>query len=380
MDYVISGWDREWFKRCRRAWDFGSPTRQDYEPALPSRAFSLDQAIRDALAVYYYPAMWDWAPAIVRRLTLKGFVDSLARQRAASDHDRLPDAPLPEGEEHLALGQAMLEHYFEWAPVVDRFSPLLVATEFRADVVDPRSPGRELTTVDGDAVRYRGRIHLSVVDEHDLHWLVHHRVVDGPWDDIGLLSLDDAALASCWAWEHFSLVPLAGVIFNELRSVVPTSGQRVAAQLSERRRLDLDRKRGSVGQNVHRPRSPTRAKLPPGVEQHGNEFFRRTQIPVSRPRLADVAARVGWEALEMMSEGLLLYPDPVRENCAECPYRAPCVAMGDGAELAPMLAADFRKRHHRVDEVALGGLFGLNPNQMRVREFHSKFRPRTHPQ
>ena len=379
MDYVINGWDREWFKRCRRAWDFGSPTRQNYEPAVPPHSFTFDQAIRDALAVYYYPAMWDWEPAIVRRLTLKGFVDSLTKQRVASGYDPLPDAHLQEWEEHLALGQAVLEHYFEWAPLVDRFSPILVATEYRADVIDPRSPGRELTTVDGDAVRYRGRIHLSIVDEHDDHWLVHHRVVDGPWDDIGLLSLDDAALASCWAWEHFSLMPLAGMIFNEVRAALPSPEQRVAAQLSDRRRLDLARKRGSVGQNVHRPRSLTEKKLPPGAEQQGNDFFRRSQVPVSRARLADVAARIGWESLEMMSEGLLLYPDPVRENCSECPYRRPCVAMGDGVDVAPMLAADFRQKQQRVDEVSLGGLFGLNPNQMRVREHQSSYRPRTHP-
>jgi len=66
MDLVIRAWDREWFKRCRRAWDLGSSARQDYEPVRPAGPSPLGPAIADALAVYYYPAMWDWQPAIVR--------------------------------------------------------------------------------------------------------------------------------------------------------------------------------------------------------------------------------------------------------------------------------------------------------------------------
>jgi hypothetical protein len=32
MPYVIRHEDREWFKRCRRAWDFGYQERQGLEP------------------------------------------------------------------------------------------------------------------------------------------------------------------------------------------------------------------------------------------------------------------------------------------------------------------------------------------------------------
>jgi hypothetical protein len=63
-----------------------------------------------------------------------------------------------DGEDRVALGEGMLEHYFEWAPLVDRFSPLQVATEHRAAIADPRSPEADLLTAEGDAVRYRGRI------------------------------------------------------------------------------------------------------------------------------------------------------------------------------------------------------------------------------
>lgn len=374
MDHLISGWDREWFKRCRRAWDLGSPTRQGYEPVLSRQELDLDLAIRDALAVYYYPAMWDWQPAIVPPLVLKALGDSVSKQWAATGERRPGASPPQDWEERVALGEGILEHYFEWAPLVDSFSPVLVGAEYGADVIDPSSSdhtwspstARPSVTAGGST---------SVSSTSDRYWLVRHRVVDGPWDDIDLLVLDDRTLASCWAWQSSSLMTLAGVIFNEIRTMVPRPEERVAAKLSKRRRQDLDRKRGSVAQNSHRPRPLTEEQRPPVVEQEGNAFFRRTQIPVSRERLGALASRIGHEAIEMMSEHLHLYPNPVRENCSCCPYRRPCLAMDDGVDVEPILTEGFLRRAHRADEVRLGGLFGLNPNQMRVREHQPRSRP-----
>src|SRR4051794_26767202 len=58
--YVISSSDRRSFKRCRRAWDMGSRLRPNYETIKPMQVFNFDRAIRDALAVYYFPGMWQW--------------------------------------------------------------------------------------------------------------------------------------------------------------------------------------------------------------------------------------------------------------------------------------------------------------------------------
>jgi hypothetical protein len=63
--YVIRSSDRATFKQCRRAWDLGSRSRQNYELAQPARAFDFDQAMRDALALYYFPGMWAWNREIV---------------------------------------------------------------------------------------------------------------------------------------------------------------------------------------------------------------------------------------------------------------------------------------------------------------------------
>ncbi len=56
MAYLVSPADRAAFKRCRRQWDFTAAVRRRLQP-LRATGFDLDRAVRDALAVYYFPGM-----------------------------------------------------------------------------------------------------------------------------------------------------------------------------------------------------------------------------------------------------------------------------------------------------------------------------------
>lgn len=60
LDYRISPDERARFKRCRRQWDFASLHRRDLEPTESLDTSALPAAVKDALAVYYYPGTWDW--------------------------------------------------------------------------------------------------------------------------------------------------------------------------------------------------------------------------------------------------------------------------------------------------------------------------------
>jgi hypothetical protein len=55
MAYRFTAADRAAFKRCRRQWDFGARERQNLEPVAVPAGPDLDLAVRDALAVYYFP-------------------------------------------------------------------------------------------------------------------------------------------------------------------------------------------------------------------------------------------------------------------------------------------------------------------------------------
>jgi hypothetical protein len=99
MAYRFTPADRGAFKRCRRQWDFGARERQNYESDRPAAAPDLDLAVREALAVYYFPGMWDWQRSVVLPLVLQGLARSLGRQPAEAD-------------DLLAAGEGLLRRYF----------------------------------------------------------------------------------------------------------------------------------------------------------------------------------------------------------------------------------------------------------------------------
>ena len=82
MAYRITAWDRAAFKRCRRAWDLGATERQNREPVEPPRTLDFAAALREALAVYYFPGMWAWDRSIVRPLAVEAYLDAVRRQQA----------------------------------------------------------------------------------------------------------------------------------------------------------------------------------------------------------------------------------------------------------------------------------------------------------
>jgi hypothetical protein len=148
----------ETFRRCPRAWDIGSRNRQNYVPIVPREVFDLDRAIRDALAVYYFPAMDDWDRKIVRPLAPHAFRRKVDEQRAS--YEALPSlraADVALRTRYSALGERFLEHHFAWCATVDDFESVLCDHELRAPVPDPSVAGGDLVAPDGRALRYVSR-------------------------------------------------------------------------------------------------------------------------------------------------------------------------------------------------------------------------------
>lgn len=420
MDYVIQPPDRELFKRCRRAWDFGARTRRNLEPggaadlpaadrpaADPSDADPrgrdtrrvVDRALRDALAVYYFPGMWDWQPMVVLPLVFQAFDRSVSEQCAGRE--------LGSGL-RAAIGGArrLLERYTAWAPSVDRFAPIRVASDVDVQVPDPRSPAEGLAVeggLGGGAVRYSDRVDLLVIDEHNAYWALTHRVVRGGLPDTDQLLLDEQCLAWCWAFElSYPGMRLAGTIYNELRaggadpdgadlgSDDPAGrdpggrdpgGDRGSGDPGSRDRGSGDRDSGDPGgpgeaawgaaegsapgrsvvsQHRQAYAPPTTAREPPPgsprISQRQDGPFRRTQIRRGRSEIAEFGTRLGLQALDMIDPALRLYPNPGPRTCAECAYRAPCIAVNEGADVEAVIAASYRPRPAEPpEEGRLGG-------------------------
>lgn len=327
MVLVITASDRQAFKRCRRSWDFGSRLRQNLEPVDEAPVADLGRAVGEALAVWYFPGMWEWDRAIVRPLALEGYRRAVGGWPAGS-------------EDVAAAGVDLLGRYFEWAQTVDHFTPVRVETEFQVSVPDPADPVRDLVDADGSAVHFAGRVDLLVVDEMDRYWLVVHRVGPG-WADVDELLLDERGASFCWAWERAFLgMDVAGTIYNELRTdvdvhglpPVPPTGTTAPVPVSGHRRMYV---------------RPSRA-ADPEILREGDDVFRRTRIRRGPVEMERVRHKLGVEARAMTDARLAIYPTPAWHNCAPCAFRPPCIALDTGEDTADLLATLYRPRPPRV--------------------------------
>jgi hypothetical protein len=349
---IIRSGERASFKRCRRAWDLGSRSRRNYEPVVPTRVFDVERAIHDALALYYFPGMWEWDRGLVCRLVLEGFHRSMRKQLdACLAVGAVSEPQEAEWERALEAGAALLERYFRWAPAVDAFSPVRVDTDFEANVPDPAAPGLDLVAPGGGPIHYRGRVDALVVDAYDAYWIVDHRVAEGEWASLSQLLLDEQGIAACWAWEIFYYgMRIAGTIYNEIRPDLADASRAPAVQTAEPPVADvLIGRRRMYMQALRVPEER--------VEVSESGPFRRTRITRSRAELAACGLQVAQEAIEMTSPRLVAYPSPSPAHCGPCAYRDPCLALTTGMDPAPILADRFRSRgEEEVEEGRLGGV------------------------
>ncbi len=304
--YRISSEDRQLYKRCRRAWDFAARSRQALRPRQEPGPPRLEQALRNALDVYYYPGMWTWDRSIVVPLV----------HRALDEALRPPGTPAAPSQE-VALGHQVLDAYAGWAPGQDHFTSIEVANEIAVNVPDPVIWDRDLTTEEGGGVSYTAWLDALVLDDAIRPWLLCHRIARGAFSHPEVLALDEAALTDCWAWWHYALgPPMAGVLFNEIRT-----GGAPASQ---------------------------------GADQAG-PAFRRQMVEYSKEELASAGRQLATEALEMIDAGLVLYPNPTEANCAGCDFRAPCRALRAGEDPGELLAAYEPRPDAPLVEGRLGG-------------------------
>ena len=328
MDYRISADDRARFKRCRRQWDFASPHRRDLEPVGAAEP-ALPTALMDALAVYYYPGTWDWPHDLTQSLVHKAF------QRSFGDAGTT---------RQFALGEALLDCYDAWAGTVDDFAPVKINYDLQALVPDPREPERGLMTPDGSPVKYECQVDLLAVDDTDEYWVVCHQIVED-WQDAETFIRDEAALAACWAWEQDYLgMTIAGTIHNEVRTAGPL--QLPSDSAGGVPRVVAQHEPSGGGRSIpQHERVQARASRVAGAsrtEQRTAGVLRRTRIRRTRDEIAAAARLIAAEAADMTSNPAV-YPTPAA-HCRDCEFSAPCLAMIEGADPGPMLAADFHRR------------------------------------
>ncbi len=333
MNYRITEDDRARFKRCRRQWDFASPHRRGLEPVSRANPV-LPAVLKDALAVYYYPGTWDWQPELRQSLVHKAVVRAL-------DDAGAPDA--------LPGATALVDAYDAWASTVDDFAPVKIGPEVQGLLPDPRDPERGLTTPDGSAVIYACRIDLLAVDASDEYWVVRHQILD-EWQELEALIADESSVAACWAWEQEYLgMEISGTIHNQVRITGPLDRPAPDESAPDRVRQSEGSGGGrSIPQHRRLVARTSRADQSGPIEQFTAGPLRRTRIRRGRAEIGGVGALIAGDAIEMSREPAI-YPT-FAAHCQECEFTGPCLALVEGSDPEPMLAADFR-RHPPEDQL-----------------------------
>ena len=331
MDFRIDPEQRARFKRCRRQWDFASPHRRGLEPA-DNTGPALPAALKDALAVYYYPGTWDWQHNLKQSLVQKAVERSLTDAGAG---------------DLVETAAALLDYYDAWASTIDDFAPVKIDHDVTGMVSDPAKPERGLLTPNGSGVVYACRVDLLAVDATDDYWVVRHQIVDN-WQDPDTLVRDEEAIAACWAWEQdYMGMEIVGTIHNEVRIDGPLD-RPPPATVRVHNRLPSTRAVGAAGRfrsiNGSRPGGTRRRQAPVRPAHRGP--VRRTHIRRTRREIAAVGAQLAAEALDMTREPAI-YPNPAA-HCSVCEFAAPCVTLFQGAEPEPMLAAHFHRQPARA--------------------------------
>jgi hypothetical protein len=314
------------FKRCRRQWDFAS--RRRLEP-VDAVAPALPAAFKDALAVYYYPGIWDWQHDLRQSLVHKAVERSLNDAGAGAA---------------IEQAAALLDCYDAWASTIDDFAPVKIDHDVAGLLADPAAPDRGLLTPNGSGVVYTCRVDLLAVDAADEYWVVRHRIVDD-WQDTDALARDEEAIAACWAWEQdYVGMEIVGTIHNEVRIGGPLD---LPAHADGRRHQPVAQHEGSGGgrsipQHQRVSARASRIDVASRVDVHTAGPIRRTRIRRLRQEIAEVGRQLAAEALDMAFEPAI-YPSPA-SHCSVCDFAAPCLTLFEGADPEPILAARFRER------------------------------------
>lgn len=343
---------QEWtdFRDCRRRWDYSAPHRYNLEPAAPFRGCELERCVKEALAVFYFPGMWDWPRSVVRPLVTKGFERAAAAQQAVVEaHEPLGAAERQAWTGALVVGVRILETYVAQAPALDHFAPVLVETEYAAPVPTPGGngshSGRVLVTPAGEGVSYSGRVDGLVVDEYDAYWILRHRLVER-WTPLEELVADPQSRAACWAWSEFYLgMTIAGTIDNELLIDPPPLPP--TAMLPPGRRVAQSEGSGG-GRSIPQHRRLSAQAMEPDdahpIEIQETPGIRRVWIR-RHPHDRDVvAAGLAADLAQMIDPATQTPPNPSPTRCARCAFLRPCLEVGEGRPAREALATGYRPR------------------------------------
>ena len=199
-------------------------------------------------------------------------------------------------------------------------------------------------------------VDLVVEDRRGRLWAWDHKVRK-KWGDGDSMLLDPQLTHYFWALNHLGYSPLAGVVYNELRSKPPVIPEQVkSGGLTKRMNIDSDvytymSEIRRLGLNVE----PYANILQALARKQKNKFFRRTVLPKDKVMIKTMMGELVMTARDMArAERRQEFPRTFIPNSCkwDCAYRDLCIAELHGSNIDTMVRTSFTvsDRHRRGEE------------------------------
>lgn len=373
--------DRIAFKRCRRKWSFSSPFKRHLQPKASKIGVNpnlwFGSGIHFALEDYHgYNRFGHPVEAF------KVYVEAFPEEERPIETDDL-----------IELGIGMLNHCVDWEkdkakwktvwldgkPLVEQKFSLVLEDlcYYELDILGEveryfKIPGsNEWKSESGDIrteenlrdlgaeyveIVYHGTFDRIVEDEHGDWWVLDYKTAKSY--DMNKLATDPQISAYCWAAEQWFERPIAGMLYIQMLKRVPQAPRRNTKGLSTDKRQKTTHKlyrQALIELYGDVSKAPKKNidflnDLAFQEAENGDAFIRYDFVPRNDYSKKQTYKAIIQEGREMLNPNLPLYPNPTKDCAWDCPFRAVCVAMDEGADWEYILENEFEPRHETMKD------------------------------
>jgi len=387
------------FKRCRRYWDWSSPTRTNLRRRIDLDGISFPlwygTGAHYALESYYDPILprdpveafrtwyeYQWEGGIVTSEWLERTYDNNPQPcdvdgnlvEGESDYwlirglkELHPDPIHEDFEKHFDLGIGMMTFYKEYAAKNDHFVVVSAESMFSVPLGFEARDFREDSPNYGKMIEVHARGKRDAIiynPDTERFGLLDHKTAGEIGDDYFVkLEMDEQVGTYFWASQHEAKVydmPYKRIdrfIYNVLRKAYPRMPTLLKdgispsiARATESTTAELFAKHiDDYGIREIYENTPKWQTYYNWLVQIGDaNFIQRQSVTRNAAQIDAIQKHYRMVAEEMLSETLKIYPTPSGNwLCTKCQFRAPCLAADDGSDFVHMLFDGYEENRGR---------------------------------
>lgn len=346
-EVTIHTHDRITFKRCKRYWYLASPLGLNLEPTSAEKKLNL------WFGSGFHFAMEDYHG--YRRF---GYPEEAFEAYAAAfEPHELPY----KAEESIELGMGMLAYYVKWLKRREEHKTVWLEGKPQVEVGFDLALSKVAEQF-GMPVYYHGTFDRIVEDPYS-RWLVEDFKTAASIDTVKL-STDPQISAYLWAAPYYFQRPIVGMLYSQYAKSIPREPKVLVkggfSKDKSQKTSHLIYREALIRQFGQVPKEyiDILNEFASQESVEGDAFIRKDTVLRTDYERAMTERHIEAEACDMIALALevgddltspRLYPTPNRDCSWECPFRAVCIAMNEGADYEFLLEDSFRQRNRSAE-------------------------------